>query len=96
MYSILLRPLFLLSAETAHLFTMKMMRFLLYIPGVKLVLKSIYRNNNPINFLGLQFRNRVGMAAGFDKNAMPFGLQIIGKKFDAAGLLKMGNEISLT
>ena len=38
----------------------------------------------------------ISVPAGFDKNGMPFGLQIIGKKFDEAGLLKMGNEISLT
>jgi len=38
----------------------------------------------------------ISVPAGFDKNGMPFGLQIIGKKFDEAGLLKMGNEINLT
>ncbi len=69
MYSILVRFLFVLSAETAHLFTMHFMRVALCIPGIKKLLNTIYKNENPVTFLGLHFKNGVGVAAGFDKNA---------------------------
>lgn len=35
----------------------------------------------------------ISVPAGVDKNRLPFGLQIMGRKFDEAGLLKMSNEI---
>jgi dihydroorotate dehydrogenase len=69
MYSILVRLLFVLSAERAHSFTMQFMRLALLIPGVKQILQSVYKNEKPVNILGLTFKNSVGMAAGFDKNA---------------------------
>ena len=69
MYSILVRLLFILSAESAHSFTMNFMRMMLYIPGVRFILKSVYKNDRPINVLGLEFKNNTGIAAGFDKNA---------------------------
>jgi dihydroorotate dehydrogenase len=69
MYSILVRILFILPAETAHTFTMAFMRLVLYIPGVKQYLNSQFSNHKPVNLLGLEFKNKVGMAAGFDKNA---------------------------
>jgi len=34
----------------------------------------------------------ISIPAGFDKNGLPFGIQIMGKKFDEAGLLKMWYE----
>ncbi|MCB0728211.1 MAG: Asp-tRNA(Asn)/Glu-tRNA(Gln) amidotransferase subunit GatA [Ignavibacteriae bacterium] len=36
----------------------------------------------------------ISVPAGQDKDGLPFGLQIMGKKFDEAGLLKMANEIN--
>ncbi len=69
MYKILLRLLFVLSPENAHYFTMNFIRLICYIPGVKTILRSIYKNDNPVDFLGIKFKNKVGMAAGFDKNA---------------------------
>ncbi len=35
----------------------------------------------------------ISIPLGIDKNNLPFGLQVIGKKFDELGLLKMWNEI---
>lgn len=35
----------------------------------------------------------ISIPAGFDKNKLPFGIQIMGKKFDELGLLRMWNEI---
>ncbi len=69
MYSLLVRLLFILSAETAHSFTMNFMRIILYLPGMRSMLRAIYNNDKPVNILNLQFRNNTGIAAGFDKNA---------------------------
>jgi len=35
----------------------------------------------------------ISIPAGYDKNNLPFGIQIMGKKFDELGLLRMWNEI---
>ncbi len=35
----------------------------------------------------------ISVPAGFDKDNLPFGIQIMGKKFDELGLLRMWNEI---
>jgi len=35
----------------------------------------------------------ISIPAGFDKNKLPYGIQIMGKKFDELGLLRMWNEI---
>lgn len=35
----------------------------------------------------------ISIPIGYDKNKLPFGMQIMGKKFDEVGLLKMSNEI---
>ncbi len=39
------------------------------IPFVKSMCKALFHIENPYQFLGLTFRNRVGLAAGLDKNA---------------------------
>lgn len=36
----------------------------------------------------------ISVPAGVDANGLPFGLQIMGKKFDESGLLKLWNEIN--
>ncbi|HMR41155.1 MAG TPA: Asp-tRNA(Asn)/Glu-tRNA(Gln) amidotransferase subunit GatA [Ignavibacteria bacterium] len=36
----------------------------------------------------------ISVPAGKDSNGLPFGIQIMGKKFDEEGLLRMGNEIN--
>lgn len=36
----------------------------------------------------------ISSPAGFDRNGLPFGIQIIGKKFDEAGLLRICNIIN--
>ncbi len=37
----------------------------------------------------------ISIPIGFDTNRLPFGLQIMGKKFDELGLLRMWNEVSV-
>jgi len=75
MYSLIRSLLFRLDAEAAHDFTTRQMRMLQEIP---IALSAIERLCEPPTanrtLLGLTFRNPIGIAAGFDKNAvlMPF------------------------
>jgi dihydroorotate dehydrogenase len=63
----LLRPLlFALDAETAHSVTLKLLQAA-YSSGLsKLMFPAI--SENPMNVMGLNFKNPVGLAAGLDKN----------------------------
>jgi dihydroorotate dehydrogenase len=69
MYKLLLRLLFLMDAEKAHYFTLNALRIIFYIPFTRAITKSVFFVHKPVQFLGLTFPNRVGLAAGFDKNA---------------------------
>src|SRR5258706_2732867 len=72
MYKLLFRPLlFLLPAEDAHAVTMGIFNVITRIPFLKLLIKNSYSGedkNQSVNIAGLNFKNRVGLAAGFDKN----------------------------
>jgi dihydroorotate dehydrogenase len=67
MYSFLKNLLFIFPPEFAHYLVMKMLRVALYIPGLNSVLS--YQKVDRYNLAGISFKNRLGMAAGFDKNA---------------------------
>jgi len=73
MFSLFIRPLlFLLPPESAHHFTLALLKLFLKLPVMKSIVKSFYNTNNPSlnrNVFGLAFPNPVGLAAGFDKNA---------------------------
>lgn len=73
MYKSLLRPLlFKLSAESAHHFTFSLLKWAFKIPGKKAVFKKIFDFEHPLlerEVFGLKFKNPVGLAAGFDKDA---------------------------
>lgn len=58
-----------MPAETAHYFSLNTYKILCKIPFVCQIVSSIFRVNNPVQFLGLNFYNPIGLAAGFDKNA---------------------------
>lgn len=58
-----------MPAETAHYFSLNTYRILCKIPFVRSICTAIFRVKNPVQFLGLNFYNPVGLAAGFDKNA---------------------------
>ena len=66
LYPVLRPLLFKLDAETAHEWTVRMMRF-----GNALGLLDAKINNpsSPVEVLGLKFPNHVGLAAGMDKSA---------------------------
>ncbi len=72
MYKLVRTFLFLFSAEKAHYLAADLLNFFLFFPGAKKILESIYGINDPLlekEVFGLKFKNPVGLAAGFDKNA---------------------------
>ena len=72
MFKLIRSILFLMPAETAHHFTLNTLKLLCAIPMVKPILSWINQANNDTkskNVFGLNFKNVVGLAAGFDKNA---------------------------
>ena len=76
MYKSLIRPLlFSIDPEKVHYFTFALIRNLSKIPGVPKLLRALYLNKDPRlerTLFGLTFKNPVGLAAGFDKNAVLF------------------------
>jgi len=74
MYKILLRPLFFLfDPEKIHHFTFSLIKFTSKISGLPSIFKSLYVLNDKRlerKLFGLTFKNPVGLAAGFDKNAV--------------------------
>ena len=74
MYKLLIRPLlFLFDPEEVHYFTFSILRFLNKIPGFSSIFKTLYQVNDKrleTEVFGLKFPNPVGLAAGFDKNAV--------------------------
>jgi len=72
MYKLLIRPfLFLFDPEKVHYFTFSIIRFLNKI-GFSVIFKSLYEVNDSRlerEVFGLKFKNPVGLAAGFDKDA---------------------------
>jgi len=76
MYKIIIRKLFFLfDAEKVHHFTFWLLKILFKIPFTSSIVKFNYRVENKKlerNLFGLKFKNPVGLAAGFDKNANMF------------------------
>jgi dihydroorotate dehydrogenase len=73
MYKLLIRPiLFWFDPEEVHYFTFSLIRNLSKIPGFSSIFKTLYEVNDKRlerEVFGLKFRNPVGLAAGFDKDA---------------------------
>lgn len=76
MYKLIIRPfLFLFPPERVHHMVVFCVKLLSLFPVFTYVIKWIYTVNNKAlqtNFLGMHFKNRIGLAAGFDKNASFF------------------------
>ena len=74
MYKLLLRPLlFCFDPEKVHYFTFSLIRTVSKIPGMSSLFRSLYLVNDTSlerEVFGLKFNNPVGLAAGFDKNAV--------------------------
>jgi|TARA_B110000967_G_C18890779_1_gene567220 dihydroorotate dehydrogenase len=73
-YKLIIRPfLFLFDPEKVHYFTFSLIRILCKLPFVAGIFRKLYQINDKKlerNLFGLHFRNPVGLAAGFDKNAV--------------------------
>lgn len=74
MYRFIIRPvLFLFDPEAVHHFTFRFIRLISKIPGLSAILRSVYNYHKPgleRTILGLHFSHPVGLAAGFDKDAL--------------------------
>jgi dihydroorotate dehydrogenase len=73
MYKLLIRPiLFWFDPEEVHYFSFSFIKFISKIPFVPSIVKSIYEVKDSRlerEVFGLKFKNPVGLAAGFDKDA---------------------------
>ena len=72
MYKIIRECLFLFDPEKVHYFSMNSLRLLCKISFVKKIITRLFSPQNlPLQrkFLGISFKNPVGLGAGFDKNA---------------------------
>jgi dihydroorotate dehydrogenase len=73
MYKLFIRPiLFCFDPEKVHYFTFSLIRTVSKIPGFPILFKSLYEVNDKrleTEVFGLKFKNPVGLAAGFDKDA---------------------------
>jgi dihydroorotate dehydrogenase len=101
MYKSILRPLLFKSdPEKVHHFTFDMLRRLHKIPGMESFFRSNFQLEHPDlerEVFGLKFKNPVGLAAGFDKDAKLFQeLSNLGFGFVEIGTLtpkpQPGNE----
>ena len=73
MYKLIIRPLFFLfDPEKIHHFTFTLIRILSKIPGFSFLISLLYEVKDKRlerELFGLKFKNPVGLAAGFDKDA---------------------------
>lgn len=76
MYKKIIRPiLFLFDTEKVHNFTFLFFKIILNFPFIGYIVRKIYSVENKKlhkKIFGLEFKNPVGLAAGFDKNAKLF------------------------
>ncbi len=80
MYSLIQAFLFRLDPERAHSLTIRILRLAASVPIVPGILRYIYQTaDKPVQSFGLHFRNPVGLAAGYDKDALGWrGLACLG------------------
>ena len=72
MYKSIIRPLlFALNAEQAHHFTFKTLKIAFKVPGMSNLVKAFFGpiKGHEKEVMGLLFKNPIGLAAGFDKDA---------------------------
>jgi len=75
MYGLLRSILFRFDPEKVHYFTVGLLKTTLSIPGFKVLFKKLFFIEDKkleTTVAGLTFKNPVGLAAGFDKNATMF------------------------
>jgi dihydroorotate dehydrogenase len=73
MYRNLIKPiLFFGDPEWIHYFVFSLIRWIHKIPGVPFLVRALYQVHHPKlekELFGIRFKNPVGLAAGFDKDA---------------------------
>ena len=76
MYRYLIKPiLFLGDPEWIHYFTFSLIKWVNKIPGISQFIRLLYEVNHPKlerELFGIKFKNPIGLAAGFDKDAKLF------------------------
>ncbi len=76
LYTAIIRPLFFkFDPEKVHYFVFDTIKVLSKIPGVSAITRAMYKVNDARlkrELFGITFENPVGLAAGFDKNAVLF------------------------
>ncbi|MEY3350454.1 MAG: hypothetical protein RIQ50_565 [Bacteroidota bacterium] len=72
LYKLIRKILFLLPPEEAHQLSLFLLQLICSTPLTRKILRNFFEpaKVSPIEIAGLHFRNRVGLAAGFDKNAL--------------------------
>ena len=99
MYQLLRKFLFRFDAEKVHYFSMNALSFLSKVPFGRMILNKNFSiaNQQPVKAFQLNFKNPVGLAAGFDKNARYLvELELLGFGFVEIGtvtpLPQLGND----
>ena len=76
LYKAIIRPIFFqFDPEKVHYFTFDMIKILSKIPGIPALTRSMFKVKDTRlerKLFGITFENPVGLAAGFDKNAVLF------------------------
>src|SRR5215203_4128623 len=80
MYKSIRSLLFRLEPETAHQLTLQVLRLAGNIPLSNWLLTQVFKApSKPVHAFGLTFKNPIGLAAGYDKNAVAIkGLSALG------------------
>ncbi len=100
LYHALRKLLFLFPTEDVHHFSMKNLKIACSIPLAKKLIQKQFQYNHTLlqqNVFGLQFKNPVGLGAGFDKNALYLNeLEALGFGFVEIGTItpkpQQGND----
>lgn len=98
MYRFFIKPLlFSIQPEKAHYLATDLLTFFSAIPGIPALIRAIYNFKHPKleqELFGLKFKNPVGLAAGFDKDARWFNqLSNLGFGFIEIGTLTPKGQI---
>lgn len=90
MYKFIKFILFTFDAEKAHKIVIRSLKLLKSIPGAMFIIRNIYcsEKTKPVIIDSLVFKNKIGLAAGFDKNAEVFNeLSAFGFSFIEVGAI---------
>ena len=94
LYNLLSRNLlFRVDPETIHNLFLREVKFISKFDFIRRVVKSSLSSEKPFEYLGLRFRNPIGLAAGFDKNAEVFDfIEAIGFGFCEVGSVSLNPQ----